>query len=89
MIENERLAVQLITMWVERPAGVQESFGYVISTFLKEHAFAATYGDIREVLSVTKTMAGKIIMDHPHDVALHLSHRAFSSALDSFISYLN
>ena len=86
---SEKTAVELVTMWVERSIGSQESFGYLISNFIKEHPSIETKEDIEKVLLSAKRIASKIIKEHPSDVPLLLSYKAFSSALDHFIAYLN
>lgn len=86
---SEKIAVELVTMWVERSIGSQESFGYLISTFIKEHPSIETKADVEKVLLTSKKIASKIVTEHPSDAPLLLSYKAFSSALDHFIAYLN
>jgi hypothetical protein len=86
---SEKVAVELVTMWVERSIGSQESFGYLISIFLKEHPAIETSGDVEKILLSAKRIASKIVIEHPSDAPLLLSYKAFASALDHFISYLN
>jgi hypothetical protein len=85
----EKIAVELVTMWVERSIGSQESYGYLISTFIKEHPSIETRADVEKVLMASKRIAAKIVKDHPSDAPLLLSYKAFSSALDNFIAYLS
>jgi hypothetical protein len=89
MIIYDKLAIELVSMWVDRSVGSQESFGYVISVFLRENPLIETTNDVKAILSASKKMADKVIKQYPHDGALHLSHRAFSSALDHFIACVN
>lgn len=86
---SEKIAVELVTMWVERSIGSQQSFGYLISIFIKEHPSIETVTDLENVLHSAKRIASKIITGHPSDAPLLLSYKAFSSALDHFIAYLN
>jgi hypothetical protein len=89
MERYEKIAVELVTMWVERSIGSQESFGYLISTFIKEHPSIETKEDLERILLASKRIATKIIKEYPSDAPLLLSYKAFSSALDHFIAYLN
>jgi hypothetical protein len=89
MILYDRLALQLVCMWVHRPPGCQESYGYLISSFIKDIPFIETKKELEEVLIASKRIAGKIIVQRPSDIYLNLSHKTFSSALDNFINCLN
>lgn len=86
---SEKIAVELVTMWVERSIGSQESFGYLISTFIKEHPSIETRADLEKVLLASEKIAAKIVKEHATDAPLLLSYKAFSSALNHFIAYLN
>jgi hypothetical protein len=86
---HEKIAVELVTMWVERSIGSQESFGYLISIFIKEHPLIKTKTDLQKVLLASKKIAGKTVKKYPSDAPLLLSYKAFSSALDHFIACLN
>jgi hypothetical protein len=86
---SEKVAVELVTMWVERSIGSQESFGYLITTFIEEHPSIETSADVEKVLLASKRIASKIVKGHSSDAPLLLSYKAFSSALDHFITYLN
>lgn len=89
MAKYKQLAKELVCLWVERSVGSQESFGYVISVFLKDNPLIVTREDIEGILSASKKIAEEVILQYPHDIPLNLSHKAFSSALDNFISCLN
>lgn len=89
MAKNEQLASELVCLWVERSVGSRESFGYIISSFLNEHPLIETRADVEEILSTSRKMAEVVVMRHPNDVPLQLSHKAFTSALDNFISFFN
>ncbi|MFA6057903.1 MAG: hypothetical protein WC756_06880 [Taibaiella sp.] len=86
---SDKIAVELVTMWVERSIGCQESFGYLISTFIKEHPSIETRADLEKVLVASEKIAAKIVKEHSTDAPLLLSYKAFSSALNHFIAYLN
>lgn len=89
MINSEQLAEELVSLWIERSVGSQESFGYVISDFLLNNPEIVTTKDVKSVLLDTKRMAVKFAAQFESDVPLHLSHKAFNSALDNFIDRLN
>jgi hypothetical protein len=89
MINSEQLAEKLVSLWVERSVGSQESFGYVISDFLRNNPSIQTTNDVKAVLLDTKRMAVKFAAQFDADIPLHLSHKAFNSALDNFIDRLN
>ncbi|MFA6059462.1 MAG: hypothetical protein WC756_14745 [Taibaiella sp.] len=74
---------------MHRPPGCQESFGYLISSFIKNNPFIETIEELEEVLITSKRIAGKIVVQYPSDKYLNLSHKTFSSALDNFINCLN
>lgn len=89
MILPDKLALQLVSMWVHRPPECREAFGYLISSFIKDNPFIETKEDLEEVLMASKRMAGKIVVKHSSDTYLNLSHKTFTSALDNFINCLN
>jgi hypothetical protein len=89
MILPDKLALQLVSMWVHRPPECQESFGYLISSFIKDNPFIETKEELEEVLIESKRIANKIAVQYSSDRYLNLSHKTFSSALDNFINCLN
>lgn len=89
MFLYDKLALQLVNMWVQRPPESKESFGYLISLFIKENPFIETIEELEEVLTTSKRIAGSIIVQCPPDNYLNRSHKTFSSALDNFINCLN
>jgi hypothetical protein len=89
MILPDKIALQLVCLWMHRPPGCQESFGYLISSFIKDNPFIETIEELEEVLTASKKIAGKIVVQYPSDSYLNLSHKTFSSALDNFINCLN
>jgi hypothetical protein len=89
MILPDKLALQLVAMWVHRPPDSRESFGYLISSFIKDNPFIETKEELEEVLIASKRIAGKIAVQRSSHIYLNLSHKTFSSALDNFLNCLN
>ena len=80
-----KIAGELINIWRERTIGSQESFGYLISTFLEVHPAIKSMADIKKILWSAKKMASEIAKEFPSGTALHISYKAFASALNQFI----
>jgi hypothetical protein len=79
---------ELVHLWVEKSVGSRESFGYLISDFLNRHPDIHSAEDVRQVLTHARRIAGKVILEHPDDLPLNLSYKAFTSAIDQFINAL-
>lgn len=82
----ETLGAELVTLWMERSVGSQESFGYLISDFLQKHPDIISREDVAAVLQAARIKAAEAISGHGQDKAMNLSYKAFSSALDHFIN---
>jgi hypothetical protein len=54
MFFYDKLALQLVGMWVQKPPGSRESFGYLISSFIKENPFIETIEELEEILTASK-----------------------------------
>lgn len=79
---------ELVNLWVEKSVGSRESFGYLISDFLHRHPDIHSAKDVEDILTIARGMAGKLILEYPDDTPLNLSFKAFTSAIDQFISVL-
>jgi len=89
MPKRTLLAKKLVCLWIEKTADHRESFGYVISVFLRKHPMIKTREDVQTILLKSRALAAEEVLKHPDDRSLHSSHKAFSSALDGFIDCLD